>query len=110
MGVLSYVLFSDPHCRGLDLYLSKFPKGNAYTFNVNHNPLQRGKKAYSIVFTLTAASHVWLVKPGRYLSGIEVVFNTQCPHQQGRNENDENISHGIPPNVLGQVIQCRVRM
>lgn len=64
--------------RGLRTYQLKFPEGMA--FDLNQNPTQRGKKAYDTMFTLTTgSSHVWLVKPSRYLSGIETLLMHGIP-------------------------------
>ena len=66
-------------CRlGLRNYEAKFPE--ACAFDLNQNPAQRGKKAYDMMFTLTTGcSHVWLVKPKRYLCGIEALLLHSVP-------------------------------
>ena len=51
------------HCQGFDDYVIRFPEGAAFDLNQN---IQRGKKAYDTMFTLTTGcSHVWLVKQAR---------------------------------------------
>ena len=57
--------------------MTKFPEGAAFDLNQN---IQRGKKAYDVMFTLTTGcSHVWLVKPSRYLTGAEALLMHSVP-------------------------------
>lgn len=57
--------------------MTKFPEGAAFDLNQN---IQRGKKAYDVMFTLTTGcSHVWLVKPARYLTGTEELLMHSIP-------------------------------
>lgn len=73
------LMFHDSHYHGwgLQAYLTKFPEGAAFDLNQN---IQRGKKAYDVMFTLTTGcSHVWLVKPARYLTGTEELLMHSVP-------------------------------